>query len=79
MRIETSQQELARLLRQASRAYLFHTGVKLFCAQCQHVERVVDAFPNLECKLACGCRWEIEPGLAQRIAKLEQEEQQYEQ
>jgi hypothetical protein len=70
---ETSAGELARLRNQASRLQLLQSKTKLFCPTCKKVESVVDAFANLECKLQCGHRREIERGLAQRIAKLEHE------
>ena len=45
----------------------------MFCPVCKKTERVIDAFANLECKLACGRRREIDTGLAATIAKLEKE------
>lgn len=69
----TWKQELRRLLRQANRKHLLNRGTRLFCSVCQKAERVIDAFGNLECKLACGHRREIEQGIAARIAKLMQE------
>jgi hypothetical protein len=39
----------------------------------RYARRTVDIFPNHEGKLACGQRREIEPGIGQRIAKLEAE------
>lgn len=72
-KFERPAQELRRLRQQANRRHLLNTGAKLFCAECQRAERVVDAFATLDAKLACGHRREIEHGLAQRIAKLERE------
>lgn len=70
---ETSHQELRRLLRQVNRTSLLNSRTKLFCPTCKTPQLVVDAFGNFECKLACGHRREIEAGLKERIAKLEQE------
>jgi hypothetical protein len=70
---ETTEQELRRLLRQVNRKSLLNSRTKLFCATCESLQQVIDAFGNYECKLACGHRREIEPGIAQRIAALERE------
>jgi hypothetical protein len=65
--------ELRCLQQQVNRHQLFRTRSKLFCSICESLQRVIDVFANLECKLECGHRREIEPGIATRIAKLERE------
>lgn len=73
MKPGTSKEELRRLLQQVNRTSLLSTRSQLFCSTCGSPPRVIDAFANLECKLACGHRREIEHGIAQRIATLEKE------
>lgn len=73
MKPEASKQELRRLLRQVNRKSLLRSRTNPFCPTCNSTQRVIDAFANLECKLECGHRREIEAGLAKRIATLERE------
>ena len=47
---------VTKTLTRWNRLALLHTKTALWCKTHQQVERVLDRFPNGECKLSCGCR-----------------------
>jgi hypothetical protein len=65
--------ELANLTRKLSRVGLLHSRLRLLCLNGHGVQSCKDIFSSCEALLDCGCRRPLEPGLRQKVERLELE------
>jgi hypothetical protein len=70
---DTSYLFVQSTLARQGRNRLLRRRTALYCLTHQRVERVIDSFPNGECKLGCGCRRMVSDVAAVERFEIEQQ------